>query len=148
MSNCCSSNNQKQRRAAVAACPTCGIKGKALPTLTVKHLVVNHTHVATDESYAFCRTPRCEVVYFAPGCVFGKADLKVRVGLKEQADSATLCYYLGYTRDDIRGETQQRSSTDIPTRIQAEIQARFAPARSRIRAERAVLGTSPARFKN
>lgn len=125
MSNCCSSNGSEQQGSSTAECPTCGLKGKAVPTLTVKNLVINHVRVAKNDSYSFCRTPNCNVVYFAPGSVFGKADIKVRVGLKEQAHPIPLCYCFGYTREDIRRDIEQRSSTDIPERIKAEIQAGF-----------------------
>jgi len=125
MSNCCSSNNHKQQDASVAVCRSCGIKGKAVATLTVKQLVTDHTSVAADKSYSFCRTPSCDVVYFAPGCVFRKPGIKVRVGLKEKADPAPLCYCFGYTREDIRRDVEQSSASDIPQRIKSEIQAGF-----------------------
>lgn len=93
--------------------------------MTVKQLVVDHTRVRADESYLFCRTPKCNVVYFAANGVFEKADVKVRVGLKEQDHQATLCYCFGYTREDIQQEIEQHSSTQIPQRIKTEIQAGF-----------------------
>ena len=122
MSNCCSSNGDKQQSSSSTGCPTCGIKGKAVPTLTVKNLVMDYPRVAKDDSYSFCRIPNCDVVYFAADSILRKADIKVRVGLKEQTHPIPLCYCFGYTREDIRRDIEERSSTDIPQRIKAEIQ--------------------------
>ena len=106
-------------------CPRCGKKGRSVSTLTVKSLVRDHTRVSATGSYYFCRTPECEVVYFAPEGVFHKPDLKVRVGVKEQEDPITLCYCFHYTRADVRRDMEERGRSEIPERIKAEVQAGF-----------------------
>ena len=125
MSDCCSVPGSELQRSGAGRCPACGIKGKAVPTLTVKQLVLGHTRVAKDKSYLFCRTSDCDVVYFASDSLFRKADIKVRVGVKEHSHPVTLCYCFGYTREDIRRDTGERLSPEIPKRIKVEIQSGF-----------------------
>lgn len=127
-SDCCSTT--KDGSCSIAAdkpgvCPVCGKKGKSVATLTVKSLVRDHTRVARSGSYSFCRTPDCVVVYFSDGETFCKPDLKVRVGIKESAGPAPLCYCFDYTRADIRRDIEESGSTKIPDEIKAEIGAGF-----------------------
>ncbi len=126
MSNCCSVNGEVCERPQAlqpGVCPQCGKKGKSVSTLTVKSLVRDHTSVSTTVSYTFCRTPECDVVYFARDHVFRKPDLKVRVGLKEHEDTAPLCYCFGYTRAGILQDIQVHGRTEILERVKAEVQA-------------------------
>lgn len=106
-------------------CPDCGRQGKSVANLTVKSLVRDHTRVSGQERYSFCRTPRCEVVYFGAGGIFRKPDLKVRVGLKETEDPVPLCYCFDYARADVRRDFAEHGRTEILDRIKAEVQAGF-----------------------
>jgi hypothetical protein len=110
-------------------------KGKPAAVLTVKSLVRDHTRVPASVSYSFCRTADCEVVYFSPQAVFKKADLKVQVGIKETSDPIPLCYCFDYSREDVRRAIESAGSTTILEEIKAEVQAGFAPAKSRTPAE-------------
>lgn len=96
-----------------------------LALLTVKNLVRDHTRVSTSASYSFCRTPDCDVVYFATHDVFHKEELKVRVGIKETADPIPLCYCFGYTREDIRHDAETGQSGNTLEKIKAEVQGGF-----------------------
>lgn len=126
MSDCCST--AKDGTCSIPAakpgfCPNCGKKGRSVATLTVKSLVRNHTHVAPSGAYLFCRTPDCDVVYFSESATFTKAELKVRVGIKETEDPLPLCYCFDYSRADIRRDIEQLGSTKVPDEIKAEIEA-------------------------
>ncbi len=128
MSDCCSTT--KDGICSVSAgkpgfCPACGKKGKSVATMTVKSLVRDHTRVNRSGSYSFCRTPDCDVVYFSDSATFRKAEVKVRVGIKETEDPVPLCYCFDYSRADIRREIEKLGSTKIPDEIEAEIQAGF-----------------------
>ncbi len=128
MSNCCST--AKKGACVVPArqpsiCPACDQKAKSVPTLTVKSLVREHWRVPAGATFSFCHTPECDVVYFSDEVIFRKSEIKVRVGIKEQADPVPLCYCFEYTKTDIRNEIQQRFKTDIPDRIKAEVQGGF-----------------------
>lgn len=128
MSGCCTSKPEVAcalPQSTAGTCPSCSTKAKSVSTLTVKSLVRDHTRVSKDSAYWFCRTPNCEVVYFSAETVFRKADVKVRVGLKEREDPIPLCYCFGYDRGDLRREIEESGTFKIPDRIKAEVQAGF-----------------------
>ncbi len=52
-----------------------------------------------------------------------KADLRVRVGLKETADPVPVCYCFGFTEGMLLEEIQTIGHSSIPQRIAAEIKA-------------------------
>ncbi len=57
--------------------------------------------------------------------MFRKADVKVRVGLKEREDPIPLCYCFGYDREDVRRDIEAHGKSEVPDRIKAEVQAGF-----------------------
>ena len=126
MSSGCHGNSCESRTPGPVArtCPKCGQRGKSVSVLTVKSLVRQHTRVPVD-SYLFCRTPDCDLVYFSAGAIFRKRDLKVRVGLKEHEDPIPLCYCFDYSRADIRNDIETKGSTTILERIKAEVGAGY-----------------------
>lgn len=91
-----------------------------MAVLTVKNLVRDHTRVSASASYWFCRTPGCDVVYFASQDVFRKQDLKLRVGIKETAYQIPICYCFGYTSEEIRRHNNVGKSNSILKKIKAE----------------------------
>lgn len=128
MSRCCAPAKDAEcsfAQSKPAVCPGCSAKGRPVTTLTVKSLVRDHTRVPPDATFSFCRTPDCEIVYFSGRITFGKSDLKVRVGIKEQEDPIPVCYCFDYTRADISRSIQEFGKTQIPERIKAEVQAGF-----------------------
>jgi hypothetical protein len=78
-----------------------------------------------DTTYHFCATPTCDVVYFSvePTQTYSKADIRVRVGLKETEDSVQVCYCFDYTERMIAEEIDRTGTTLIPERIRQEVQA-------------------------
>lgn len=124
MSDCCGVANGSQK-GTHGICPSCQLRAKPVATVTVKHLVIDHTRVRVEQSFSFCRTPECAVVYFSDAEIFRKHDLKVRIGLKEHEDPIPLCYCFGYNREDLRREIEQHRASDIPNRIKAEVQGGF-----------------------
>jgi len=128
VSKCCQSSKDEACPLPTekpGVCPGCGKQGKAVATLTVKSLVREHTRVPASASYSFCRTPDCDVIYFAGQIVFHRPDLKVRVGIKETVDPIPLCYCFGYTREDVRRDIETSKSTAILEKIKAEVQGGF-----------------------
>lgn len=118
MADCCAP--AKDIKAGV--CPTCHAKGKTVATLTVKSLVRDHTRIPPNAAFSFCRTPTCETVYFSDAATFHKSDLKVRVGIKEQADPIPVCYCFDYTSADIQREIDEFGKIGILEKIKAEVQ--------------------------
>ncbi len=106
-------------------CPSCGKTGKPVAVVTVKSLVRDHTRALASDSYSFCRTADCEVVYFSNQATFTKPDLKVRVGIKETASPIPLCYCFDYSREDICRDIEATGETSVLKEIKIEVQGGF-----------------------
>lgn len=125
MSDCCSVKGSS-RAPAVAVCPVNGARSKQVGILTVKSLVRQLPLGMPQAQYYFCEAPDCDVVYFAldsQAPVFRRADLSVRVGVKEKADPIPVCYCFGFTRRDIHNEIAETDRSTIAERITAEVRA-------------------------
>jgi|SRR5260370_14074079 len=88
MSDCCSVKGSSSAP-VVAVCPVNGGRSKRVGMLTVKSLVRQSPLGMPHTQYYFCEAQDCDVVYFAPDSqapIFRRADLLVRVGVKETAD--------------------------------------------------------------
>src|SRR5258708_19339818 len=95
VSGCCPPKSDASdgfRKIKATICPACSTRGKPVRTITVKSLVRDHTQVPLDVNFFFCDASNCRVVYFSEGPVFLKADLKIRVGFKEQENPFPLYY--------------------------------------------------------
>jgi len=80
--------------------------------------------VVTKPGFLFCRSAECDVVYFHPGGErLNKADLRVRVGLKETEDPVPICYCFGFTEAMAREEIESSGRCTIPEQITAEMKA-------------------------
>jgi hypothetical protein len=72
--------------------------------------------------FRFCRTADCEVVYFNQnGVRLTKAEVRVRVGLKETEDPVPICYCFGFTEAMARDEIRATGKCTIPDRISTEM---------------------------
>lgn len=112
--------------AVTELCPACSSKGRKVAPLTVRALVKPElTGRVRDETYRFCESPACDVVYFSeqhPEERFYRADLRVRVGQKETTPPIQVCYCFDWTTDDIERELRLTGSTTIPERIKRMVQ--------------------------
>ncbi len=125
MSDCCSVKGGSQA-AAVALCPMNGARSKQVDLLTVKSLVRQLPLGMPNTHYYFCEAKDCDVVYFAldpQAPIFHRADLLVRVGVKETADPIPVCCCFGFTRGDIQDEIAETGRSTIAERISAEVKA-------------------------
>lgn len=129
MSDCCSKEESRASDQSSGSskplCPNCGEAGRAVTAITLKHVVLpQFLEVVTKDGFFFCRTADCGVVYFHPeGETLDKADLRVRVGLKETVDPVPVCYCFGFTERMLLDEIQATGETTIPQRIAAEMKA-------------------------
>ena len=74
--------------------------------------------------FQFCRSADCDVVYFHPNSErLTKADVRVRVGLKEAQDPVSICYCFGFTEAMVVEEIRDTGKCTIPQRITAEVKA-------------------------
>jgi len=125
MSDCCSAKDTSNAPTA-AACPGNGARSKQVDLLTVHSLVRQLPLRMPNTQYYFCEAQDCDVVYFgmdSQAPVFRRADLSVRVGVKEKADPIPVCYCFGFTRGDIHDEIAETGRSTIAQRISAEVKA-------------------------
>ncbi len=125
MSDCCSLKSSP-KASAVAVCPVNGARSKRVDLLTVKSLVRKIALGMPNTPYYFCETKDCDVVYFALdplAPIFRRADLLVRVGVKETTGPIPVCYCFGFTRSDIHDEIAKTGRSTVAERISAEVKA-------------------------
>lgn len=124
MLDCCTDKAPAMCR---AGCPECGAAARTVGQATLASLLVAQAVACVDSrsQYFFCRTPGCPVVYFTPGRAarFQKADLRVRVGLKETEPPIPVCYCFGHTLESVADEIQRTGRSTVVERIKAEVKA-------------------------
>ena len=127
MSNCCSSHCEGAPPApGKRYCPECGQTGTSVERQTLVHLLLEPlTGKIGEGAYYFCATPACTTVYFpaSAGRVFTKADLKVRVGIKETEDPVPICYCFDHTRASAWAEIERTGKSTILDSIKREVKA-------------------------
>ncbi|MDA2912876.1 (2Fe-2S)-binding protein [Acidobacteriia bacterium AH_259_A11_L15] len=126
MADCCAVKAGLASPPSVLACPVCGHKARQVQSLTVKSLVRHLPFQMTPAQYYFCEATGCDVVYFPSGSeapLFHRADLLVRVGVKEDRDPIPVCYCFGVTRRDLQDEIRQTGKSSVAERIKAEVKA-------------------------
>lgn len=103
---------------AKASCPLSGAECAEVSARTIAHhLRQSWAWRETAGRYFFCADPACEVVYFGDdGSLIRRDDLRTRVGVKEAADDAPLCYCFGISRADFRRDPQSRDFVLAQTR--------------------------------
>jgi hypothetical protein len=124
MNECCSA--KPAGWPAVMSCPLSGRRSRLVDLLTVRSLVRQLPLGMPASAYYFCDDPACDVVYFpsnpqAPR--FHRADLWVRVGVKEKADPIPVCYCFGVSQSDILDEIRETGRSTVAERITAEARA-------------------------
>src|SRR5688500_357680 len=115
----CCSGEPEPRDGAQERCPECRALGKPVSTVTLKHMVNPKLLEAVNRpGFQFCRSPHCDVVYFhANGVRLHKADVRVRVGLKETDEPVPICYCFGFTEAMARQEIESTGECKISERI-------------------------------
>lgn len=102
-------------------CKECGRLGKSIKRTTLEHLLIQEKIAPIqDVQYFFCLTSDCDIVYFSENANFYKADLKVRVGLKEREEPIPVCYCFNYTKKMILDDLIQNGYSTIKERITKE----------------------------
>ena len=102
------------------ACTSCQNQGRPVFRKTVllmlKPDLLEH---AMQGNYRFCSAPDCPVVYFheESNRQFTIDDLRIRVGVKAEADPIPLCYCFGFDESHVREEIARTGDTTIPAII-------------------------------
>ena len=121
---CCSTPTASGDERAI--CPTCGEHGKPVEPETLRALLQpNLQSQVRDESYRFCKSTTCPVVYFLPGTsqTFVREDLTVRVGVKEASAPRPLCYCFGHSEESLHEEWIRTGKSTAVVAIQAAVKA-------------------------
>lgn len=103
MSDCCSSSTGATDASPnKSRCPVNGKRYTKVAMGTIFHHLKSPWQWPLDEqAYYFCDDPECDVVYFGEnGSVIEKSDLRIAVGIKEQTETALICYCFGVTLKD------------------------------------------------
>ena len=88
-----------------SGCPECGQKGKSVEVQTVKSMISITLREVKNDSYRFCCTGTCPVVYFGVenNRVFTIADVRERVYQKEpKTEDVLICYCFNHSVSEIR----------------------------------------------
>jgi hypothetical protein len=108
-----------------SSCPECGQKGKPVEVQTVKSMLTITLREVKNDSYRFCRTKTCPVVYFGAdgNQVFTIADVRERVYQKEpKTENVLICYCFNHSVSEIRSASHDEGES-ILTNINAGIKA-------------------------
>jgi hypothetical protein len=118
MTDCCSSDACTISHPNKRPCP---VSRQACAEVTVK-AISHHIRDAwawrsMAERYFFCDDPACDVVYFGDdGTLIRKSQLRTRVGVKEAAEDALVCYCFGVTKADALRDSSIREYVLAQTR--------------------------------
>ena len=113
----------RSNESAPTRCPVCDNKGGKVQRITLDALLTPGAAARiADTQYRFCDDPDCRIVYFDEAdSTFARADLTVRVGVKERTAPRHVCYCFDHTIEEIEAEVRAtgRSSVldDIKTRM-------------------------------
>lgn len=107
----------KIKTKAVSACPQCGAKGRKVGALTMRSLLFTEAlnHFDKSDSFLFCKTEACEVVYFGArrGEPFREAELRVPVFQKSADPLRLVCYCFGHTVKAVRDDALRSDTASI-----------------------------------
>ncbi len=110
----------------IVNCPECGAKGKVVDTQVLKSMLARSLRVLEAESYRFCRTADCPVVYFSTDGRerYTEADLREAVHQKHPDDpNVFVCYCFRHTPGSIRAELQETGRSTVVEEINTGIKA-------------------------
>lgn len=127
MNNCCNTPQSKDSLAIKnRVCPHDGTKGKAIQLITLKSLLKSEAleNLEPEQSYSFCSSSQCPVVYFSNhGHAFTNDDLKVPVFQKDTNSEVPICYCFNWTRQRIQTEIEQQGESQAVASITAHVKA-------------------------
>ncbi len=86
------------------SCPICKKTGDKVKNITVKHMVCDElVEKVKDEDYYLCMNEECDVVYYNSDLdsVFKKADVKVPIWFKKDAEPKYVCYCNEVTEEQV-----------------------------------------------
>ncbi|MDH5258630.1 MAG: hypothetical protein OEX07_11500 [Gammaproteobacteria bacterium] len=109
MSDCCSSSNNTASAVdspSRHSCPSNGENCMKVDYATVLHHVKSAwAQNIADQAYYFCDAPECDVVYIGlDDSLITKSMLRSLVGVKEDDDTALICYCFDVTKAEAKSD--------------------------------------------
>lgn len=127
MNKCCNNqNSDKTNTTRPRICPQDGSKGKPVQLITLKSLLKPSVleQLEPQQSYSFCNSSDCAVVYFSEnGSIFTIDDIKVPVFQKNSEEEILVCYCFNWTGRRIRETVDSTGKSIAITSISAHIKA-------------------------
>ncbi|MBF1989848.1 putative iron-sulfur cluster-binding metallochaperone [Fischerella thermalis] len=130
MNDCCcppSTSDVSSEKTNQRICPHNGSQGKPVQLITLKSLLKPAAleQLNPQESYSFCTSLDCPVVYFSPtGQTFTTTDMKVQVFQKDLGEEVPVCYCFGWSRQKIRNEIELVGTSHAVATITVHIKAK------------------------
>ena len=106
--NCCTAQPKGK-----IECPKCNQKAKGVLEKTLNNLLNKNTKekIICLSGFYYCKTPSCEVVYFRDNQILTQKNMNIIVGLKKDAQPATVCYCFDWTKEKIKNDINQNGKT-------------------------------------
>src|SRR5260221_4507674 len=110
---------------AKAPCHVAGERGKPVPLVTLRNLLLpEHAAVVEGREWFCCGLPDCEVVYFtSKGQTLEKNALRVRVGPKEKEARRPICYCFDHSVESIQHEIEKTGRSTVVASIRRKLEA-------------------------
>ena len=116
MPSCCAAVGEDA--VSATSCSRCGHHGRTVDPITLKALLTPAALPRfSAESYRFCPTPDCEIVYFGPQTIFVLEDLALPVFQKQRPGERTVCYCFAVTEKQLRSEMADSGTSESAARI-------------------------------
>jgi len=104
-------------------CPSCRQKAKSVPTSALNHFIKEDIkkNIKFLESFYFCTTPSCKVVYFKNYFEITLDDVKYSIGIKEDSFPATVCFCFNWTKEKIENQIKLSGETTALEEIKEHV---------------------------
>lgn len=115
MSDCCTPSTHPHKR----ACPGHGGECAEVSARTIAHHLKQPWQWQDNGAqFYFCDDPACDIVYFSDdGRTIRREQLRERVGAKDSAPDALLCYCFNVTRGDAARDPAIRNYVQQQTKL-------------------------------
>ena len=126
MDDCCAQPTDGSK-VDESACPVCGERGRPVKSLTIRSLMRENSPAYHKISDGFlCANLEDPIVHFFPemAMAIDKAELTVRVGLKEMEEPITVCYCFQHTKSDIELDFAENGRSTIEEDIRQKVQTK------------------------
>lgn len=127
MSACCGPTGCGTTQETSDLCPSCGVKGTSVDSVTLKALLTPEgLRRGIPPAPRYCANVDCPTVYFDNKVLvtFDEHEVVVPVHAKHpESDHVPVCYCFGHTPSSIREELLRRGKSTVTATVTAEVKA-------------------------